>query len=209
MIAADDQVAASAALAAARSGMPTLPDRLRSETRAAHEAAEREFDWERRVATSAGYRALLGRFWGFHATWEPVVAARLADPAFVEPRRKLGLLRADLTHLGASPNDITMLPTVDAGALPRTDAEALGSLYVMEGSSLGGQIIARRIAATLGYRRESGCAYFNAYGPEVGTMWRATRQRLVRVPVDQHDAVVAAASATFETIGAWLAAAPL
>ena len=66
--------------------MTDILECLRAETRTAHEAIERDLAWETRVATRDGYRALLARFWGFHAELEPALADALADDAFFDPR---------------------------------------------------------------------------------------------------------------------------
>ncbi len=185
---------------------PTVLDRLREETRTAHEAIERVFDWEGRLATRAGYRTLLERFHGFHAVWEPAASALLSDPALVEPRRKAHLLARDLVHLGLAPEDVARLPRPGPDAAPATRTQALGGLYVLEGSTLGGQVIARHLARTLEIGPTTGGAYYAAYGEAVGPMWRALRARLLAEAADRAtaDAVVAAAGRTFESLQAWL-----
>jgi light-regulated signal transduction histidine kinase (bacteriophytochrome) len=47
----------------------------------------------------------------------------------------------------------------------------LGALYVLEGQTLGGAVLARR-AAGLGLTRQAGASFLDAYGPERGAMWR-------------------------------------
>lgn len=199
---------ARTARARAPQGDATVLDRLREETRAAHDAIERVFDWEGRLATREGYRALLARLYGFHAAWEPSAAALLDDPALFEPRRKAHLLARDLIHLGLVPEELARLSRPGGDAAPRTRAEALGGLYVLEGSTLGGQVIARHLARTLGVGPDAGGAYYAAYGEAVGPMWRAVRARLLAEASDPAaaDAVVAAAGRTFEAMRAWLAA---
>ena len=186
----------------------TVLDRLREETRAAHDAIERVFDWEGRLATREGYRALLGRLHGFHAVWEPAAAALLNDPALFEPRRKAHLLARDLVHLRLAPEAVARLPRPGGDAAPRTREEALGGLYVLEGSTLGGQVIARHLLRALAVGPATGGAYYAAYGEAVGPMWRAVRARLLAEAADAAtaDAVVAAAGRTFESMRAWLAA---
>lgn len=45
----------------------TLLDRLKAETRPAHDHVEKALDLEHRIATRDGYRDLLIRFYGFHS----------------------------------------------------------------------------------------------------------------------------------------------
>jgi heme oxygenase len=78
-------------------------------------------------------------------------------------------------------------------------------MYVVEGATLGGTVIARYVERRLGLSRHNGCLYFRCYGAEVRPMWIAFGTRLVATcgPAD-HDAVVAAACRTFEVLRIWL-----
>ena len=156
--------------------------------------------------TSLGsYRDLLARFYGFHAAWEPCAEAALGDPAFSLPRRKAHLLSRDLRVLGLSEAEIARLPLCGLPLPMREPADALGAMYVVEGSTLGGTIIARLAERRLGLSPESGGAYFRSYGPAVGDMWRSFRARLLAVSAPRtDDAVVACANRTFAVMEAWL-----
>jgi heme oxygenase (biliverdin-IX-beta and delta-forming) len=178
----------------------TLSDRLRRETRAEHDAIEAALDWRRHAGSPALYRRWLERLYAFHRVWEPAVAAALPDPALFAPRRKLALLRADLVRLGARDAELAALPAPDPVLAISGEAEALGSLYVVEGSSLGGALIARHVEATLGFAP----AYHAAYGRRAAAMWSAFRLRLDAAAVDPA-AVVAAADATFRHLRRHLA----
>ena len=184
--------------------------RLREETRDLHDAIERGLDWERRVATPAGYRALLARWYGFHATFEPAAAAVFADAAaegFFGPRRKLHLLRRDLFHLGLTAGEVDALPMCGPPMPIAARAEALGALYVLEGSTLGGQIVARHVERTLGLDpRGGGCAYYASYGRNgIGPMWRAFQGEVAaQSSPATDDALVRAARWTFDRLRGWL-----
>lgn len=180
--------------------------RLRAETREAHEAAEQSLDWEWRVADPERYRALLARMHGFHRGFEPHVGRALADEALLAPRRRLGHLARDLAALGMTPDAVAGLPACTDLPTLADRAEALGALYVVEGSTLGGQIIARRVARDLGYGPDTGCAYYAGHGALNGAMWRAFQAVLAAEPPTAADRMVASARATFEALRAWLAA---
>ena len=64
-------------------------------------------------------------------------------------------------------------------ALPvlATSARAWGSIYVMEGSALGGQVITRSLAAE-GLSPGRGAAYFHGWGAATGAMWHEARRLL-------------------------------
>ncbi|OAS18265.1 biliverdin-producing heme oxygenase [Methylobacterium platani] len=184
-------------------------ERLRAETRAAHDAIERDLAWESRVATRDGYGALLGRFRGFHAVIEPALADALDDEAFLTPRRRLAHLDADLHALGYDAAAIDALPLAPPVA-PLDRAGAFGALYVLEGSTLGGQVIAKHIGRQLGLTAENGCRYYAGHGRDTGTMWKAFRLRLDdEARNGDADTIVAAAIRTFDVLRCWLCDAPV
>lgn len=186
-------------------GTEGLRLRLRAQTREAHEALERDLGWEQRIATLPGYRSLLARFHGFHAAAEPEIGRALGDDALFEPRRRLALLAADLRHLGLSERAIEALPRHPPLGI-EGPAGALGALYVLEGSTLGGRVIGRRVAELHGFRADGGCAYYTAHGERAGAMWRAFCDRLEAAPASSSAEVVAAANRTFEAMRLWLCA---
>ncbi len=179
----------------------TLHLRLRAATASAHEALERDLGWEARVATLNGYRDLLGRLHGFHAGWEPAIGAALGDGAFFDPRRRLAALGDDLAFLGLTAPEIAGLSRAQALVLAGP-ASAMGALYVLEGSTLGGRVIGRHIAAVHGLGGE-GLAYYSGHGTRTGAMWSAFRARLDSFG-GEGDAVVAAANDTFDAMRVWL-----
>jgi len=182
-----------------------LHQRLRGATAEAHAALERDLDWEARVATLAGYRGLLARLRGFHAACEPAIGEALADEAFFGPRRRLAKLDADLAHLGLDPAALAALPAPSPGRLDGAEA-AMGALYVLEGSTLGGQVIGRHVERLHGFGAEAGCTYYRAHGRSAGAMWRAFQDRLETV--GDGDAALVAGVATFEAMRVWLCAEP-
>jgi heme oxygenase len=178
--------------------------RLREETRAAHDAIERDLEGLRAHASIDRYRLLVERFFGFYAAWEPQVASILADEDFFAPRRKIHLLEQDLTFLGYGADALRALPRCrdlpPLAGLPET----MGSLYVLEGSTLGGQVVARRLERSLGLADGRGYAFFRSYGREVGAMWRAFGERLLALPAAAGEASVRSAQLTFARLHGWL-----
>ncbi len=137
---------------------------------------------------------------------EPALAASLDDAPFFDPRRRLAHLAADLRILGFDDATIQILPCPRL-APPRDRAEAFGALYVLEGSTLGGQVIAKHIGRQLGLTAECGCRYYAAHGRETGAMWKAFRQRLAEEATrGEADAIVISATATFDAMRHWLCA---
>ena len=182
-----------------------LLQRLKIETALAHERAEEAFDLQARTRSMRAYRDLLARLYGFHAAWEPRAEAALADARFFRGRRKVGFLRADLRKLGMADGAIGRLALCDPTVAMRSPAEAWGSMYVVEGSTLGGAVIARHVERSLGLGRHNGCHYFRCYGKNVRPMWTAFGSRLLaRCGQAEEDVVIAAACRTFDMLHSWL-----
>lgn len=179
----------------------SLRDRLRHETRAAHEQLERDLDLLSPGLTQERYRHLIERFYGFYAPWEQHVEGVMerALPGFFAPRRKVPLLLADLRALGS---DAATLPLCRTMPPAGTLAQVLGGLYVIEGSTLGGQILSRHLSLMLG---PAPASFFRSYGESVGPMWRSFLATLAaHASPDTDNLVIEAASETFATLHDWL-----
>lgn len=189
---------------------PALLPRLRSETAAAHARLEAALPLGDASLTREAYVALLVRFRRLYAgaeaavePWAPTLAG--VGVALAE-RRKTPLIDHDLATLGT-----TIGPTLgglppsggDAPAFPvPTAGHAFGVLYVLEGSTLGGQVVLRGLERTLDITAARGGAFFASYGARVGPMWRQFCAGLeayaARVP-HESGAAVASAVAAFHT----------
>lgn len=180
----------------------TVREWLRQETDAAHRQLDGALGLMDETLDQAAYLAILTRLYGFWRTWQPQASALMDDDAFTVPRRRVALLAADLSALGLSAAEIESLPVCPPLPL-RTEREALGSFYVLEGATLGGQVIRRHVERKLGLAA-SGCAYFSGYGPRTGEMWRDTLARLETVPPGDVDQLVRGATVTFAGIARWL-----
>lgn len=184
-------------------------ERLKRETQPLHTLLEQHVDIEQHVQTLPSYRRLLMRFWGFYAPLEALLNERdeWQQHAFdISARQKAALIAADLRALGLPVSQIRMLPCCTAlPALPAF-ADSLGALYVLEGATLGGQIITRQVQRTLGLGASAGCAFFSSYGAQVGPMWRTFQRLLLEVAAEPaiQDRVVSGALATFTAFDHWL-----
>lgn len=156
----------------------------------------------RRLGERARYAAVLQVFARFLPAWEAAMLAALPGDrhGWFRARSRLPFLARDLRALGlAAP-----VPPARVGPLAG-EAAAWGSLYVIEGSALGGQVITRALAAH-GLRPDAGAAYFHGWGPSTAAMWREFRQELACGLGSPEALRVASASAcaTFETLSALL-----
>lgn len=119
---------------------------LRTATHSAHRAVE-SLPLMRALMSAdidpSTYTDVLRRQWRVHAGWEQANADWLRAQAWAY-RPRTPALRADLDWLQAGAPDGAPMPA------PRVvdDASGWGMLYVVEGSALGGQVIARHLRRT-------------------------------------------------------------
>lgn len=156
---------------------------------------------EARLASREAYRHWLTGMHGLHRPFEAAVAARLGR---LPGAPRVPRIERDLRALGMSASQIAALPDAPPPALPG-DAAAYGALYVLEGSALGGQIIARQAADTLGLTSQAGLAFFSGGGMPSGRRWRRFCHDLdaACTAPDDRTAALTAAKATFAAFDAW------
>jgi len=184
-------------------------NRLRTETRPQHDAIETALDLTSKTLTLDDYRRTLERFYGFYLPLEAGLAkigGWMERGLDLTERQKTRHLQIDLRALGVS--DLNTLPVCTDLPPHGTVAAAFGCLYVLEGATLGGQLIIPLLRNRLGITPETGGRFFHAYGDRTGAMWQSFRAALtasVVKPCDE-DEVVAAAKDTFLTLQHWISA---
>jgi heme oxygenase (biliverdin-IX-beta and delta-forming) len=178
---------------------------LRMGTAAEHEALERSLDLLDPALTRARLTDVLTRLHGFWLAAESGLddwARRCPEDAAAADwtrRRRAALFAADLDGLGGpAARSSPPMPQV-AG----TD-EALGRMYVLEGSTLGGTFIDRHVRG-LDQLSDVRLHCFSPYGAETGTMWHAFRRTARNRIAAGGDAaaMVRAARTTFGGLAAW------
>jgi heme oxygenase len=115
-------------------------------------------------------------------------------------RRKVPWLRRDADALGRAFLGACPVPAPDAFLLRlSTFPDAMGCLYVTEGATLGGKVIARNVRRVLGLGPDTGASFFDGYGSAVGTQWQSFCAALERSLPDEPSRAQAAdaAIATF------------
>jgi heme oxygenase len=179
----------------------TVLARLRATTADAHERLETRLDMVTQLAVPADRRRLVERFHAWHVGAETVMAPLLSDIVGLgyAGRRRSVELTSDLAVLGGQPQTGRRL------AAPANSAEAMGRLYVLEGSTLGGKVIARQLAAR--GLNMTGLSFLDPYGAETGERWRKFVLILERegaVSEKACDAVVRGAVTGFVQAERWL-----
>jgi heme oxygenase len=152
----------------------------------------------------AAYGEMLQRFYGFYRPLEAQLQNVSIAGLDIHARLKTPLLERDLRALGCYDETLPLCPDVP---VINSTARALGCMYVLEGATLGGQLIARQLRK-LGTTPENGAAFFNSYGENVGEMWKAFAAvtNAYAVANGHEDEMTAAACETFIAFERWLTA---
>jgi heme oxygenase len=197
-----------------------IMQRLRAETRAQHIATEAvPFSTAilggtlSRDAYSCQLAAYLPVYRALEAAISNARHPALAE-VWTEDMRRTPLLEADLDELRvgiaserAAQADGEAMARWIAELADRDPIAILGVLYVMEGSTLGGAVLRRHLAAAFGLT-DAGLRYYSPYGRHPKPHWVAFSARMNRAITADADAdrVVAAASEGFVRIGRILSA---
>jgi heme oxygenase (biliverdin-IX-beta and delta-forming) len=156
--------------------------------------------------SAEAYRNLLARLYGFHAAFEARMGT--APEAFAKAielpaRSRAELIVEDLLALGAARETIDTLPRCDDIPLLSGEADRLGALYVVEGSTLGGAFIAKALERSAADARR----FFRGHRGDQGRLWRnlvKALDQLDDIPAEADDAERAALS-TFAAFERWMA----
>jgi heme oxygenase len=185
-------------------------ERLKLETRSEHLLTESAMAWMAPDLTRTQYIELLQRLHPLVRGWEKWVERNvpidLAD--LVQGRQRSHLIEQDLRALGVNiANDYAKFPAERVpGLRPRKirfRASFLGAMYVMEGSTLGGQFVAQHIQTLYGGDVGAYNAYFRGYGEKTSEMWRTFREAMAKLPSEEEANVIAAAKAMFAIFRLW------
>jgi heme oxygenase len=176
--------------------MPTdFRTALASATRAAHEEIERELALDGEVPL-ARYIAYLR---SMHAVVSGFEQALVEDRDFAHlgfhARRKRPWLERDLRHFGVAGDVSNASPPVDFAA-------RVGWAYVLEGATLGGRVLYKRLAPLWSLTPEHGGSFLFGYGERTAEMWRSFVEALnaLDFTAAQKEACAAGAAQAFRAI---------
>ena len=170
---------------------------LRRATSTAHDDLETVMGLSPDSISRERVTELLLAFAAFYRQWEDWIRRSPLDADFVRTRLKGASISRDLGALGVADIPDSHGPMrLGEPSLPY----AFGSMYVVEGSTLGGQVINRWLAGA-DWLPANGLTYFASYGPRVGAMWRSFRAQLEESCRGcDPDVLVAGAQATFSEL---------
>lgn len=127
------------------------------------------------------YLCTLRQLHQFHKTIEDFFilssSRRMASAVdfYCSERLKLIHIESDLRFFGESiPQEVLCLDVPN----DNFEARAWGMIYVLEGSTLGAQVICRSLESCLGISKGKGADFFYGYGQETGKRWTQFLARL-------------------------------
>lgn len=196
-------------------------EKIREQTKSAHEQLEKNpasLILISETMNRAQYVQLLGRYLGYFGPLEQRIFATPVPhdvqpflPADFAQRRRAHFLKSDLESCGLAAQEIERLPV--CASLPSVEnfAQALGCLYVLEGSGLGGQVILAHLKRSLNLDKTNGARFFAGNERATWKKWHVFTEFLQNFGAHcetqnggQVDEVIAAAINTFACFDSWL-----
>jgi|APAra7269096979_1048534.scaffolds.fasta_scaffold00026_125 heme oxygenase len=180
---------------------------LRERTGKQHQELERVLIPSIKAAnTPDAYIKLLQLFYGYYYPLEQHIAAHMdiSFPGGFERRRKASLLLDDIAAISGAP---AITPPCCTDIPEITDnAQALGAMYVLEGSTLGGQVICQILMRNMSAPElPKALSFFNGYGADTQSYWDTFVHYLQGYHGNetQQQRMLEAAAATFERFKLW------
>jgi heme oxygenase len=146
-------------------------ERLREATLGLHRQLEDDLDVVAQLSSEPGRGAMLARYHDFYAGGDAILGVWVGGKPDFD-----GFLHARANRLR---DDLRTRRVTATAPSPRPPIEnyneALGFLYVIEGSALGGRLILRQLAAR--HIEVTGLGFLDPHGDQAGAFWR----RLLKV----------------------------
>jgi heme oxygenase len=183
-----------------------LRKRLQDETKSLHEKIEQTFLLKKillQKITLNDYHLLIQKFYGFITPCEALIDS-LTCKSVITNRRKKTWLDQDLKALKISKNNDTFPMCIDLPALYYYE-QVLGYLYVIEGATLGGQVITKMLKTQLHITPDKGGRFFHGYGDKTKIMWNDFCLDLCTINhIELQNKIIQSASDTFKRLHEWM-----
>lgn len=177
-----------------------LSEKLRENTKIAHQELEKLLVRKiRSIQTAGDYLEILVCFSRFFCPLEKAISFQLQNTLpDISKRRKTEWIEEDINYFQPS---YSVIPTCPAIPEIYKDSQAVGALYVIEGSTLGGQVICRMVSQRLGISPEKGFKFFSGYGDTTAEMWGDFKKYVNsrNWTEKEEDEVIDAANQTFDS----------
>ncbi len=178
---------------------------LKKETQSLHDQVESLPFFKKiidQTITLQEYKQLLEKMYGFIAPYEAISC--LVFQSLMEGRIKVPLLEEDLISLGIPKNAMQTIPQC-CPFTKMTRENLFGYLYVIEGSTLGGQVITQLLKNHLHLSPANGARYFYGYGKKTREKWNEYCAQLNHIDDRmQQESIIQSALFTYRAFHAWL-----
>ena len=183
-----------------------IAERIKKETKHAHQSLDSLLIPQiKKITTLHEYTKLLGIFYIYFREVESLIDSYLDDsiiPHYAK-RRKAKIIPQDIRNMHIEQEAINLHPSLPVISCR---AHALGAMYVLEGSTLGGKIISSILKDNLSAAGKPSYKFFDGYGENTGEMWLSFTTALNSFPATAYesDKIIQAASDTFKKFEEWI-----
>lgn len=155
-----------------------ISEYLKQNTAEYHDAAEKLFNSERifnKTFTLEDYKKIIHANYTMLLHAEEQIFKSLSDQfgesLQLNQRKKLPLIEKDVERLNLEHQAVSHALEI------KNEHEALGMMYVIEGSTLGGNVIAKQLSKTEGFDAVT-FNFFGCYQDNTGSMWKNFKEVL-------------------------------
>lgn len=155
------------------------------------------------IKTYQDYASILKTFYGFFCPVENLIRQFITKDILddIRERRNSLFIIQDLKAINYS---IEQLPVCDQLPNIKSSFEALGAMYVLEGSTLGGRMIGKMLLKNTAVAfNDFNLNFFSGYKERTGSKWSCFLSVLNQCE-DEADVVAAAANETFDCFTQWM-----
>jgi heme oxygenase len=183
-----------------------VQEKLKKDTRSDHEKLE-ELMFAQSIMNGTlslqNYKTLLTTNYLLHEEFETLLFGRLTDQTASDlqiiRRRKLTALQKDLQEMEMAVPKRT--DTVSTSSHYNNEPSVLGALYVLEGATLGGHVIVKKLAVNPVLDRFNlNFNYYRIYGDDLIPNWKSFCAVLNRQSETDYPVILAGARRMFESI---------
>lgn len=172
---------------------------LKEQTKQQHDDTEAKLQSQKifdKSYTLDDYKKLLIHNYKLISRYEPQIQEQLKGyPELkLDLRSKVDALKIDLNNLNIETQPEALTQNLE------NEAEAFGALYVMEGSTLGGNVIAKQLKRNPEFENIE-FNYFGVYGENTGPFWQEFKSIIdEKITEEQYDDCVTGAKKAYQLL---------